>query len=114
MTEPIFFSVIGEPSQDLLGLLDEFQQIRKVEIKMEQMNWDGAWAKLLSYALQGGSPDVSHIGSTWASSLLTMNALREFSTREVEALGGEGIFVPPAWQSATIYGDKRVWSIPWS
>ena len=114
MTESIFFSVIGEPSKELLILLDEFQQIRKVEIKMEQMNWDGAWAKLLSYALQGGSPDVSHIGSTWASSLLTMNALREFSTREVEALGGEGIFVPPAWQSATTYGDKRVWSIPWS
>jgi ABC-type glycerol-3-phosphate transport system substrate-binding protein len=114
MTESIFFSVIGEPSSGLLKLLDEFQQIRKVKIEMEQMSWDGAWAKLLSYALQGGSPDVSHIGSTWASSLVAMNAVREFSAREVEALGGAGIFVPPAWQSATMYGDERVWSIPWS
>jgi len=114
MTVPILFSVIGEPSTELMKLLDEFQQIRKVDIKMEKMNWDRAWAKLLSYALQGGGPDVSHIGSTWASSLLTMNALREFSPREVEALGGERAFVPPAWQSATIYGDTRVWSIPWS
>ncbi len=64
MTTTLVFSVIGEPSSDLLKLLDEFQQIRKVQIKVEQMNWDNAWSKLLSYALLGRSPDISHIGST--------------------------------------------------
>ena len=26
----------------------------------------------------------------------------------------QDVFVGPAWQSATMYGDDRVWSIPWS
>jgi multiple sugar transport system substrate-binding protein len=113
MTKPIIFSVI-EPSSDLLILLDEFQQIRDVKIEVEQMSWDDAWEKLLSYALRGKNPDVSHIGSTWASSLVEMNVVREFSAREVEVLGGAGVFVPPAWQSAISTENGRVWSIPWS
>jgi multiple sugar transport system substrate-binding protein len=112
MANPIVFSVIGDPSSDLLKLLDEFQQIRDVQIKVEQMEWEDAWAKLLSYALTGKSPDVSHVGSTWVSSLVGMNAVRSFSSREVDAMGGVKAFVPTAWQSATI--DDTVCSIPWS
>ena len=112
MANPIVFSVIGEPSSDLLKLLDEFQQIRDVQIKVEQMEWEDAWTKLLSYALTGKSPDVSHVGSTWVSSLVGMNAVRSFSLREVEAMGGVTAFVPTAWQSATL--DNTVYSIPWS
>jgi multiple sugar transport system substrate-binding protein len=113
MTTPlIVFSVIGDPSSELLALLDEFQQIRNVQIKVEQMSWEDAWTKLLSYALTGKSPDVSHVGSTWVSSLIGMNAVRNFSTREVEAMGGAKAFVPPAWQSAIF--ENTVYSIPWS
>jgi ABC-type glycerol-3-phosphate transport system substrate-binding protein len=112
MANPIVFSVIGEPTSDLLKLLDEFQQIRNVQIKVEQMNWEDAWAKLLSYSLSGKSPDVSHVGSTWVSSLVGMNAARRFSAQEVEAMGGAKVFVAPAWQSATVDGD--VYSVPWS
>jgi ABC-type glycerol-3-phosphate transport system substrate-binding protein len=114
MAIQLVFSVIGEPSNELLNLLDEFQQIRNVEVKVEKMKWEGAWSKLLSYALLGNSPDVSHVGSTWASSLVGMNAVREFAAGEVEAMGGAEIFAAPAWQSATILGDNRVWSIPWA
>jgi len=114
MTTAITFSVIGEPSIYLLKLLDEFQQIRNVQIKVEKMSWEEAWPKLLSYALSGKGPDVSHIGSTWASSLVAMNAVRGFSQREVDDLGGAGAFFPPAWHSVHMHGDKQVWSIPWS
>jgi ABC-type glycerol-3-phosphate transport system substrate-binding protein len=85
-----------------------------VQIKLERMTWENAWAKLLSYALLGKGPDVSHIGSTWASSLVAMNAVRKFSEQEVEAMGGAGVFVPPAWQSTSLYGDSIVWSMPWA
>jgi len=112
MTDPIVFSVIGNPTSELLKLLDEFQQIRNVQIKIEQMDWEDAWAKLLSYALSGRGPDVSHVGSTWVSSLVGMNAVRRFSAQEVEAMGGAKVFVDPAWQSATV--DDSVYSIPWS
>lgn len=112
MAEPIVFSVIGEPTSDLHKLLDEFQQIRNVRIKVERMDWEDAWAKLLFYALSGKSPDVSHVGSTWVSSLVGMNAVRKFSEQEVDAMGGARVFVHPAWQSATV--DDSVYSIPWS
>ena len=112
MAEPIVFSVIGEPTSDLLKLLDEFRQIRNVQVKVEQMSWEEAWAKLLSYALSGKGPDVSHVGSTWVSSLVGMNAARKFSKHEVDAMGGAGMFVAPAWQSAVM--DDSVYSIPWS
>lgn len=112
MASPIVFSVIGEPTSELLKLLDEFQQIRNVQIKVERMEWEDAWAKLLSYALSGKSPDVSHVGSTWVSSLVGMNAVRKFSKQEVDAMGGVKVFVPPAWQSAVV--DDSIYSIPWS
>ena len=112
MASPIVFSVIGEPTSDLRKLLDEFQQIRNVQVVVEQMEWEDAWAKLLSYALSGKSPDVSHVGSTWVSSLVGMNAARKFSKQEVDAMGGAKVFVAPAWQSAVV--DDSVYSIPWS
>lgn len=114
MAEKLSFSVIGEITPDLRQLLSEFEQIRHMKIELTTMSWERAWGKLLTYALQGQGPDISHVGSTWVSSLVTMNSVREFSPREVETMGGAQIFTTPAWQSATLQDDPRVWSIPWS
>lgn len=114
MVEKLSFSLIGDLTNELRELLSEFEQIRNVKIDLIRMKWEGAWPKLLTYALQGTGPDISHVGSTWVSSLLAMNALREFSPHEVQMLGGSQVFTAPAWQSATLPGDPRVWSIPWS
>jgi multiple sugar transport system substrate-binding protein len=114
MTEKLSFSVIGGITPELRQLLSEFEQIRQIKIELTTMSWERAWAKLLTYALQGQGPDISHVGSTWVSSLVTMNAVREFSMREVETMGGVKVFTTPAWQSATVQGDPRIWSIPWS
>jgi multiple sugar transport system substrate-binding protein len=107
-------SLIEEPSEVLRELLDEFSATHKVQIHLTIMHWENAWPELLTHALYGKGPDLSHIGSTWVSSLVAMNVLREFSTREVEEIGGTKIFTPPIWQSAQMLGDSRVWSIPWS
>ena len=114
MADKLSFSVIGEVTPELRQLLSEFEQIRHIKIELVNMSWERAWSKLLTYALQGQGPDISHVGSTWVSSLVTMNSLREFSPREVEAIGGAQVFTTPAWQSATLQGDPRVWSMPWS
>ncbi|MCG2785196.1 MAG: extracellular solute-binding protein [Anaerolineae bacterium] len=114
MAEKLSFSIIGDITLELRQLLNEFEQIRHVEIDVIHMAWENAWAQLLTYALQGKGPDISHVGSTWVSSLVTMNSVREFSQREVDTLGGAQVFTAPAWQSATLQGDPRVWAIPWS
>lgn len=114
MSGKLSFSIIGDITPELHQLLNEFQEIRHIKIDLIHMGWEGAWAKLLTYALQGQGPDISHVGSTWVSSLVTMNAVREFSPREVEMMGGPQVFTTPAWQSATLQDDQRVWSMPWS
>ena len=109
------FSLIGPPSQKLHELLDEFQQRRQnVKINLVSMSWENAWPKLLEHAIYGKGADVSHIGSTWGSSLVAMNALREFQPQEIEALGGPQAFVPSAWESAGVVGIDGIWSLPWS
>jgi multiple sugar transport system substrate-binding protein len=108
------FSLIGPPSQNLRELLDEFQDRHNIKINLLSMTWENAWPNLLTHALYGKGADVSHIGSTWGSSLVAMNALREFKPQEIEALGGPQAFIPSAWESAGMVGMDGIWSLPWS
>ena len=77
------------------------------------MNWSQGWADLFEIALNGKGADVSHIGSTWISSLVAMNSLRSFSPREQAMMGGAEIFSAPVWKSAILGDDQQVWAIPW-
>jgi multiple sugar transport system substrate-binding protein len=114
MSEKLSFSIIGDVTSELQQLLEEFEQTRDVKLELVHMSWEEAWTQLLTYVLQGKGPDLSHVGSTWVSSLAAMNSLRVFSPREVDTFGGSQVFTTPAWQSATMTGDPRVWSVPWS
>ncbi len=115
MSITLDFSLIGPPSQNLRDLLDEFQEQRpNVKINLLTMSWENAWPNLLAHALYGKGADVSHIGSTWGSSLVAMNAVRQFKPQEIELLGGPQAFVPSAWESAGVAGIDGIWSMPWS
>jgi len=113
MTE-LAFSLIGEPTPTLSRLLDAFQKQHNVNIRLVKMTWDNAWPELLTYALYGKGPDVSHVGSTWASSLIGMNALRPFNRIEVKSTGGPEVFLPQAWQSVVMPDLPEIWAIPWT
>lgn len=113
----IEFSVIEDNAHDiqvLTGLLDEFQERFRVRVRLQVMTWEQAWPQLLAFALDGRGPDVSHIGSTWASSLVMMNALRPFAPADIQALGGPAAFLAPAWQGVVMPDDARIWGIPWT
>lgn len=110
----IEFSIIGEPSASLQRLLRAFEAQHNLEVRLRLMDWEKAWPELLTFALYGHGPDISHIGSTWAGSLTAMNSLRPFTPREVAALGGAEAFLPQAWQSGLMPGQPEVWSLPWT
>jgi multiple sugar transport system substrate-binding protein len=110
----IEFSVIGEPSLTLQQLLAAFESANGVKIRVRQMDWGHAWADLVTCALFDTGPDVSHIGSTWTSSLSAMNALRPFSEAEIQRSGGMTAFLPQAWQSGDLPGQAGIWSMPWT
>jgi multiple sugar transport system substrate-binding protein len=110
----IEFSLIGEPSPELKKLLAAFESEHRIQIRIREMDWEHAWADLVTCALFDSGPDVSHIGSTWTSSLSAMNALRVFSDSEVQRAGGAAVFLPQAWQSGDLPGQPGIWSLPWT
>jgi multiple sugar transport system substrate-binding protein len=100
--------------QVMKSLLARFSEQTGVKVKLDTMTWGTAWTDFITIASHGKGPDISHIGGTWVSSLATMNALRPFSPQEVELMGGDIAFLAPTWQSSMLYGDDRVWAIPWT
>jgi multiple sugar transport system substrate-binding protein len=108
----IEFSVIEEPSSALKELLEKFQKLHHVKVNIRPMSWKDAWSELLTCALYGKGPDVSHIGSTWSSSLLAMNALRPFSITEINKFGGSNAFHKACWQSCLDDG-QTAFALPW-
>ena len=116
MTE-IELSAIPDADIDLQvmkSLLAQFGERTGVKVKLDTMTWGTAWTDFITVASHGKGPDVSHIGGTWVSSLAIMNALRPFSPQEVSLMGGDKAFLVPTWQSSILYGDDRVWAIPWT
>src|SRR5512138_2044246 len=100
--------------QVMKALLEEFSQQNGVKVRLDTMTWGTAWTDFVTIASHGKGPDLSHIGGTWVSSLAIMNALRPFSPTDIEEMGGDKAFLSPTWQSGLLYGDSRVWSIPWT
>jgi len=113
----INFSVIADTPDEteiLAGFLKIFEEKRGQQVRLQSMKWSEAWPILLANALHGSGPAVSHVGSTWSTSLGAMNTLRPFSEKEVAVLGGPDKFFPAVWQSTSLEGDSTVWSIPWT
>lgn len=111
------FSTIHNDPLDLRAirqLLDAFEQERRVHVRLIPMDRNSAWTDLMSIASTGKGPDVSHVGSTWISSLVAMDAVRPFQAREVGRLGPQQVFLPPAWQSAHLTDEVQIWSAPWN
>ncbi len=116
MTE-IEFSIYGDqasPFEEPFSLLPEFKSQHQVDVRVSRMAWDEAWPKLLGWALHGGGPDISQIGSIWTSTLVSMGALRPFGLHEISAVGGQDAFFPSTWQNAQFSADSDVWAVPFT
>lgn len=111
------FSIIEDaPGESVFlnEILESFQAQYGVRTHIRPMNWNQGWADLFDIALNGKGADVSHIGSTWISSLVAMNSLRSFSSREQAMMGGAEAFSAPAWNCAVQGEDRQMWAIPWA
>jgi multiple sugar transport system substrate-binding protein len=78
------------------------------------MEWNNAWPQLIGIATQGQGVDISHVGSTWVSSLMTMNALRPIPPHLINKLGGEQAFVHSTWTNVVAEDDRHAYGIPLS
>src|SRR5512141_2227383 len=103
----IEISTIPDAEIDLTvmrSLLEEFSSQSGVKVKLDTMTWGTAWTDFITIASHGKGPDISHIGGTWVGSLAIMNALRPFSPRDIEEMGGARAFLNPTWQSSLLEG----------
>lgn len=94
-----------EPIQRALQQFTEETNI-KVDVLTNQDR-----SQLSDFAIHRVGPDVSEIGSTWLSNLVTMVALRPFSDKEIAALGGSAAFLPACWRASI--RENAVYAVPW-
>jgi multiple sugar transport system substrate-binding protein len=113
MMVQIEFSSIGSLPAETAAAVKQFEKDTGITVRVRVMQWEYAWPELLSYALHGNGPDLSHVGSTWVSSLVKMNVLRPFKPAEMPA-GGAGAFLPACWNSVMMPDDKTIWALPWT
>lgn len=100
-------------TEDLRPILAKFEAQHRVKVKVREFSWETGWTELVKFALYGHGPDVSEIGSTWASTLAATRALHAFGLREIAAVGGRYAFLHPSWQSCCLSGAPEMWAIPW-
>jgi multiple sugar transport system substrate-binding protein len=93
--------------------LDQFESEHGVHVEVNTFEWEEAWPELVKAALYRHEHDVSEIGSTWVGSLVAMNALTPFSTRELNTYGGTSAFLPAVWRPELDAGPGRIWALPW-
>jgi multiple sugar transport system substrate-binding protein len=113
----IEFTTIPDTDADYnlqLELLESFRKQTGIEVKLTRMEWSNAWQQLVNISTQGQGADLSHIGSTWVSSLVSMNSLRPIPRHIITKIGGEESFVHSAWESVTVEEDRHSWAIPLS
>jgi multiple sugar transport system substrate-binding protein len=115
MTE-VKFSIYGDRPSPLEEpeFWQEFRAQSSSTVQVERLAWTTAWPRLLNYALYGGGPHLSQIGSLWTSTLVSMNTLRPFTAHEVATLGGADAFFASTWQSTRLPGSSEVWGIPFT
>ena len=113
----IDFSLIPDTDTDyqtVERLMAEFKRESGVDVRLQRMDWGNAWAQLIGVATQGQGVDISHVGSTWVSSLMTMNALRPIPSHLVNKIGGDQAFVHSTWSNVVAENDRNVYGIPLS
>jgi ABC-type glycerol-3-phosphate transport system substrate-binding protein len=94
-------------------LLKDFETQSGVHVKLTPLHWETAHNELNRTALYHHGPDVSEIGSTWASDLIAMNALRPFSKIEIAQIGKAEEFAAESWKTGHLLEDDMQWAIPW-
>jgi multiple sugar transport system substrate-binding protein len=104
-------SLIWGLPEALTDALQVFEAEHNIRVHGQVLDRTQEQRQLADFAIFGAGPDVSEVGSTWLSGLMSMNALRPFAPREVHALGGAGAFFPVVWQAGV--EDGTVMAVPW-
>jgi multiple sugar transport system substrate-binding protein len=115
MPEIEFSFMIHTPEtvEVLTNLLKVFEEQQRVHVHLHPLRWENAHNDLNKVALYHQGPDVSEIGTTWASDMIAMNALRPFTMAEIYRIGKPEEFLAESWKTGHLVNDDTQWAIPW-
>jgi len=95
----------------LAEALHRFEKREGIAVHVDILDHTREQRQLSDFAIFRTGPDVSEVGTTWLSSLISMGALSDFPPWEVDALKRGGAFFLPAWQPGVERGATL--AIPW-
>jgi multiple sugar transport system substrate-binding protein len=105
---------ISTGAPDLMRrLLDEFESISRIKVNVRLIDWLEQRTVMVDTAVHGRGADVFLMAVPQTSDLISMNALRPFTTAEVDELGGAESFLPASLRSGMRPGESQIWAIPW-
>jgi ABC-type glycerol-3-phosphate transport system substrate-binding protein len=113
----IDFSLIPDADghyEAITRLMSSFKYETGIDVNLKRMEWADAWPQLISISTQGQGADISHVGSTWVSSLMTMNALRPIPANLMSKVGSDQAFVHSTWANVVAEADRQPYGIPLS
>ena len=95
------------------SILAKFEAKYNTHVNFSVIPWETGHSDLVNVALYRHGADVSEIGASWISDMIAMNALRSFSSSEINSLGGRNAFVSSAMDWGSTFGDGHTYAIPW-
>jgi ABC-type glycerol-3-phosphate transport system substrate-binding protein len=113
----IDFSLIPDADshyEAIVRLIASFKRETGIEVNLKRMEWGDAWPQLIRISTQGQGADISHVGSTWVSSLMTMNALRPIPAQLISKVGSDQAFVHSTWSNVVAEEDRQAYGLPFS
>jgi multiple sugar transport system substrate-binding protein len=102
-----------QTAEHINPILDRFEAKHHIHVNLTIIPWITGHTDLVNMALYHHGADVSVVGSTWISDLIAMNALRPFSSSEINSFGGRNAFVSSAMDWGSTFGDGHTYAIPW-
>jgi multiple sugar transport system substrate-binding protein len=118
--EEITFSVPnhGRPAlEKLQELMQLFEQKKRIRVRLDAIPRSSLrWPRLVEAALYHSGPDVSEVGNSWVGDLIRMDALRLFSSDEINQIVMGGNYFDTVWKVKTRKGQdfSKVYSIPFA
>jgi multiple sugar transport system substrate-binding protein len=111
----IELSLMGSPAriQEVRELIQSFEKKHYVHVNITYQRWDTAWSGMVRSSIEGKSPTVSEVGTSWVPDLVGMNTLHPLSPSIQKQIGSAADYVPQSWQSCFLPESPQMWAAPW-
>ena len=103
----IEFWGLGREGEVVTQLLPQFERETGIRVDVQQIPWTAAHEKILTAHVGKSLPDVSQVGNTWISELVTVGAIVPLE----ETLVPKADYFPGIWDTNVV--DGTLYGIPW-